>query len=82
VWLRFLDACGTTIWDAARDDVTAYHRARRRGDAAQRISAASWNRAVASLDRLYRWGKSQGLIAEAPFSRRAIWRPAHGGVGA
>src|SRR3546814_6337677 len=37
VWLRFLDACGTTIWDAARDDVTAYHRARRRGDAAQRI---------------------------------------------
>ena len=79
VWLRFLDACGTTIWDAARDDVTAYHRARRRGDAAQRISAASWNRAVASLDRLYRWGKSQGLIAEAPFSRRAIWRPAHGG---
>jgi hypothetical protein len=47
-WLRFLDACGTTMWDAARDDVTAYHCARRRSDAAQRISAASWNRAVAS----------------------------------
>ena len=79
VWLRFLDACGKTIWTAVRDDVTAYHRARRRDEAAQRISAASWNRAVASLDRLYRWGEQQGLIAEAPFSRRAVWRPAHGG---
>ncbi len=79
VWLRFLDACGKTAWDATRDDVTAYHRARRRDEVGQRISAASWNRAVASLDRLYRWGEQQGLIAEAPFSRRAVWRPAQGG---
>ncbi|WP_454888473.1 tyrosine-type recombinase/integrase [Sphingobium herbicidovorans] len=79
VWLRFLDACGKTIWTAVRDDVIIYHRERRRADAAQRISAASWNRAVASLDRLYRWGEQQGLIAEAPFSRRVVWRPAHGG---
>jgi site-specific recombinase XerD len=78
VWLRFLGACGKTVWSAARDDVTAYHRARRRDEAAHRISAASWNRAVASLDRLYRWGQQQGLIAEVPFSRRAVWRPAHG----
>ena len=79
VWLRFLDACGKTVWAATRDDVEAYHRARRRGDAGQRITAASWNRAVASLDRLYRWGERQGLIAEAPFNRRAVWRPAQGG---
>lgn len=78
VWLRFLDACGKTVWNAAHDDVAAYHRARRRDEAAHRISAASWNRAVASLDRLYRWGEQQGLIVEAPFSRRAVWRPAHG----
>lgn len=78
VWLRFLDACGKTVWNAARDDVTAYHRARRRDEATHRISAASWNRAVASLDRLYRWGEQQGLIVEAPFSRRAVWRPTHG----
>src|SRR3546814_5639667 len=64
---------------AACDDLSAYHRARRRGNAGKRISAESWDRAVDSLDRLYRWGKSQGLIAEAPFSRRAIWRPAPGG---
>ena len=79
VWLRFLDACGKTVWAATRDDVEAYHRARRRGDAGQRITAASWNRAVASLDRLYRWGERQGLVAEAPFNRRAVWRPAQGG---
>src|SRR3546814_14984437 len=44
-----------------------------------RITAASWNRAVASFDRLYRWGEQQGLIADAPFNRRALWRPAQGG---
>ncbi|MEL0253762.1 MAG: site-specific integrase, partial [Novosphingobium sp.] len=79
VWLRFLDACGKTVWAATRDDVDAYHRERRRDDADHRITAASWNRAVASLDRLYRWGEQQGLIADAPFSRRAVWRPAQGG---
>ena len=78
VWLRFLDACGKTVWAATRDDVGAYHRERRRDEADHRITAASWNRAVASLDRLYRWGEQQGLIADAPFSRRAVWRPAHG----
>src|SRR3546814_456315 len=79
VWLRFLDACGKTVWAATRDDVDAYHRERRRDEADHRITAASWNRAVASLDRLYRWGEQQGLIADAPFSRRAVWRPAQGG---
>src|SRR3546814_5265635 len=75
VWLRFLDACGKTVWAATRDDVDAYHRERRRDEADHRITAASWNRAVASFDRLYRWGEQQGLIADAPFNRRAVWRP-------
>src|SRR3546814_13179537 len=51
VWLRFLDACGKTVWAATRDDVGAYHRERRRDEADHRITAASWNRAVASLGR-------------------------------
>src|SRR3546814_5132442 len=25
------------------------------------------------------WGEQQGLIADAPFSRRAVWQPAQGG---
>ena len=42
VWLRFLDACGKTVWAATRDDVGAYHRERRRDEADHRITAASW----------------------------------------
>jgi hypothetical protein len=56
VWVRFLDeARAKTVWQATRDDVDAYHRARRHDDAANRISASSSNRAVAALDKLYRW---------------------------
>src|SRR3546814_10784569 len=77
-WLRFLDACGKTVWAATRDDVEAYHRERRRDEADHRITAASWNRAVASLDRLYRWRAQQGLIADAPFRRRAVMNPCQG----
>ena len=78
VWVRFLsEACAKTIWQADRHDILAYHRVRRRAEAEQRISAASWNRAVASLERLYRWGVQEGLLAEAPFTHRSVWR--HGG---
>jgi hypothetical protein len=75
VWVRFLsEACAKTVWQADRHDVLAYHRVRRCVEAGQRISAASWNRAVACLDRLYRWGVQEGLIAEAPFTHRSVWR--------
>ena len=80
VWARFLsEACAKTIWQADRHDVLAYHRVRRRAEVGQRISAASWNRAVACLDRLYRWGVQEGLIAEAPFTHRSVWRQRHAG---
>jgi site-specific recombinase XerD len=80
VWVRFLsEACGKTVWHADRNDVLAYHRVRRRAEAGQRISTASWNRAVACLDRLYRWGVQEGLIAEAPFTHRSVWRQGHAG---
>jgi len=80
VWARFLsEACAKMIWQADRHDVLAYHRIRRRADAGQRISAASWNRAVACLDRLYRWGVQEGLIAEAPFTHRSVWRQGYAG---
>jgi site-specific recombinase XerD len=80
VWLRFLaEACGKSAWQADRQDVLAYHRARRRKDAEQRISAASWNRSVACLDRLYRWAVQEGLTAEVPFTHRTVWRRGYGG---
>jgi len=82
VWVRFLDeARSKTVWQAARDDVDAYHRARRHDDAANRISAASWNRAVAALDKLYRWAVEDGIIAQSPFTYRDVWRRMPSGRG-
>lgn len=80
VWVRFLaQARGKGVWQAEREDVDAFHRARRRDDAPFRVSAASWNRAVASLAKLYAWGERQRLIAASPFTHRTIWRRGHGG---
>ncbi len=80
VWLRFLaDARGKHVWQAERADVDAFHRARRRGDARFRISAASWNRSVASLAKLYAWAEREGLVVSAPFAHRAVWRRGHAG---
>lgn len=80
VWARFLDeARGKTIWRADRDDVAAYHRARRRCAVQERISASSWNRAIASLDKLYGWALDEALIKTSPFRHRAVWRRGRGG---
>lgn len=82
VWVRFLDeACGKSVWQATRDDVDAYHRARRHDDSANRISASSWNRAVAALDKLYRWAVEDGIIAQSPFTYRDVWRRMPSGRG-
>jgi site-specific recombinase XerD len=80
VWVRFLDqARGKMVWSVSHDDVVAFHGARRRGTASHRISASSWNRSVASLDKLYRWGVQRGLIAASPFRHRQVWRRGFGG---
>ena len=82
VWVRFLDEVrAKTVWQATREDVDAYHRARRHDDAANRISAASWNRAVAALDKLYRWAVEDGIIAQSPFTYRDVWRRMPSGRG-
>lgn len=80
VWVRFLaSARGKSVWQADTDDVGAYHRARRRSDAEFRVSASTWNRAIASLDKLYRWAEREGLIERTPFTHRQVWRSSHGG---
>jgi site-specific recombinase XerD len=82
VWVRFLDEVqAKTVWQATRDDVDAYHRARRHDDAANRISPSSWNRAVAALDKLYRWAVEDGIIAQSPFTYRDVWRRMPSGRG-
>lgn len=80
VWVRFLEqARGKGVWSVSHDDVAAFHNARRRGTASHRISASSWNRSIASLDKLYQWGVDQTLIAASPFRRRQVWRRSIGG---
>lgn len=75
VWLRFLSGIQSKrVWEAEYADVVSYHRARRRPGAPFRVSAATWNRCVASLDKLYGWGVEEGLIAKSPFKHRRIWR--------
>src|SRR5277367_2606808 len=79
VWVRFLDAaCNKTVWAAERSDLDAFHRARRREDVGGRISASSWNRCIAALEKLYRWAESAGLLASSPFTHRDVWRQGHG----
>ncbi|MFI8090526.1 tyrosine-type recombinase/integrase [Streptomyces sp. NPDC086080] len=77
-WGRFLhEHRGKALWQADRDDVTAFHRARRISpDPTQVISASTWNRSVAALDKFYTWAADEGLIERTPFkyyesSRRA-----------
>src|SRR3546814_1091624 len=43
---------------------------------AYELRISDWSSDVCSSDL---WGEQQGLIADAPFSRRAVWRPAQGG---
>lgn len=79
IWVRFLEeARSKSVWTADRSDVTAFHRARRHGDAGTRINAASWNRSIAALDKLYNWAKLEGLVKSCPFTHRDVWRRGHG----
>ena len=81
VWMRFLcERRGSKpIWQADREDVAAYHAARRRSAAVHRISAASWNRAVAALEKFYGWAVEEELIATSPFGSSTTWRRVRGG---
>jgi site-specific recombinase XerD len=82
IWIRFLverrdNKC---LWAADRHDVAAFHAARRLALPPARISAASWNRSVAALDKLYRWAVEEGVIAKSPFTYRQSWRRTNSGA--
>ncbi len=86
-WCRFLEERrDTTIWKATRADLIVYHQARRGGlgplcsdqmlDPAMTtsISAASWNRTVAALEKFYQWACQEGYISVLPFTYREAHR--------
>lgn len=81
VWMRFLSERRDkkSIWLADREDLAVYHAARRRSAPSHRISAASWNRAVAALEKFYGWAVEEELIAASPFGSSTTWRRVRGG---
>ena len=80
IWERFLTERrgGKSLWRADRDDLAAFHAARRRSAARFRVSASTWNRSVASLQKLYDWAIEEGLADRSPFGRNVTFRPVHG----
>lgn len=81
IWMRFLAERRNNkpLWAADRHDVTAFYAARRLALPPARISAASWNRAIAALDKLYRWAVEESVIEKSPFTYRQSWRRTGGG---
>lgn len=82
-WQRFLieKRGGKTLWCADRDDIAAYHASRRRLPAPCQIAASSWNRSVASLQKLYQWAEEEQLIKASPFGRELFVRRRPGWSG-
>lgn len=80
IWMRFLEERrgSKELWRADYNDVIAFHHARRLSDARFRISASSWNRAIAALDKLYRWALEEGLIESSPFRYDLSFRHGQG----
>jgi site-specific recombinase XerD len=85
-WCRFLqERRNTTVWKATRADLIVYHQARRGGlaplssdsmpdpQSSASISAASWNRTVAALDKFYQWAHTEGYISTLPFTYREAY---------
>ena len=81
IWMRFLAERrdNKSLWAADRHDVAAFHAARRLALPPARISAASWNRSIAALDKLYGWAVEEGVIAKSPFTYRQSWRRPNSG---
>ncbi|HEV7335847.1 MAG TPA: tyrosine-type recombinase/integrase, partial [Bosea sp. (in: a-proteobacteria)] len=61
---------GKGIWKADRQDLIAFHRARRLTDHSARISASSWNRSVTAFEKFYGWARDEGLLTTTPFGKR------------
>jgi site-specific recombinase XerD len=80
-WQRFLieRRDGKELWRADRDDLAAFHASLRRSAVPYRIAASSWNRMVASLQKLYDWAVEDGLMAASPFGRELTMRRVRGG---
>jgi site-specific recombinase XerD len=66
---------GKAIWEAGQEDLRAYRRARRSGPGA--VSAGTWNRFIAALDKWAEWAVYEKLIDAVPFRYAdvTVWTP-------
>ena len=66
---------GKTVWQAGQEDLRAYRRARRSGEGA--VSASTWNRFIAALDKWAEWAVYEKLIEAPPFRYAdvTVWTP-------
>ena len=66
-WVRFLAERrgGKSVWHADRQDIIAFHRARRLTDGPGQIAGSSWNRSVTALEKFYGWAWDEELILSA-----------------
>jgi hypothetical protein len=76
-WIRFLKERrgGKSLWRADRQDVIAFHRTRRLAAGPGQITASSWNRTVAALEKFYTWAWDEGLVSTTPLSRGTTAAP-------
>ena len=75
IWMRFLSERrdGKSLWLADRTDIAAFHKARRLSEPRHRITASSWNRSIAALDKFYGWAVEEKLIGQTPFKYSRSW---------
>ncbi|MBT2491823.1 tyrosine-type recombinase/integrase [Streptomyces sp. ISL-96] len=69
LYCRFLheSRAGKSIWDTDGADLRAYKSVRLRGDGPGKVSAATWNRSIAALDKWVQWSLYEELLPAEPF---------------
>jgi site-specific recombinase XerD len=69
LFCRFLHESrgGKTIWECDGADLRAFKVARLRTPGPHQVSASTWRRSIAALDKWVRWSIGEGLLAAEPF---------------
>ncbi|MFZ4237417.1 tyrosine-type recombinase/integrase [Streptomyces murinus] len=69
LYCRFLHESrgGKSIWETDHHDLRAYKMVRLRTDGPDTISASTWRRSIAALDKWVQWSLHEGLLTREPF---------------
>ncbi|MEV8037723.1 site-specific integrase [Streptomyces sp. NPDC086182] len=69
LYCRFLHESrgGKSIWETDSDDLKAYKAVRLRMEGPDTVSASTWRRSIAALDKWVQWSLYEELLTRAPF---------------